>query len=141
MKIVVGVDGSEPSNRAVKWCATYAGVLDAEIVVVHSIDMPVYTSLIPGSFPVAQLVPQDFDELRERITLVWCAPLAKANVPFRVVLMSTGPAPAIIEVAKTEQADLVVTGRRGGGGFAELVLGSTSRALTHHLDCPLVLVP
>lgn len=141
MKIVVGVDGSEPAGRAVEWCAKYSGVLDAEVIVVHAIDMPVFASLIPGSFPVVQLAPQDLDELRERITRVWCAPLAKANVPFRVELMGIGPAPAIIESAKTEQADLVVAGRRGGGGFAELVLGSTSRALTHHLDFPLVLVP
>ena len=38
-------------------------------------------------------------------------------------------------------ADLVVTGKRGRGGFAELLLGSTSHVLSHHLDRPLVIVP
>jgi nucleotide-binding universal stress UspA family protein len=46
-----------------------------------------------------------------------------------------------MEAAKAEQAELVVIGRRGRGGFAELFLGSTSHALTHHLDRPLLSVP
>ena len=62
-------------------------------------------------------------------------------MPFRVVLKDSDPALAIMQAAKSEDADLVVTGRRGRGGFAELVLGSTSHVLTHHLDRPLVIVP
>ena len=46
-----------------------------------------------------------------------------------------------MQAAKTEKADLVVTGKRGRGGFAELILGSTSHVLSHHLDRPLVIVP
>src|SRR4051794_533829 len=41
-RIVVGVDGSDHSLRAVKWCAEYAQLLDAEVIAVHAIDMPVY---------------------------------------------------------------------------------------------------
>ena len=71
----------------------------------------------------------------------WCAPLTKAHVAFRTVVTDGSPAAAIIAVAQHEQADLVVTGRRGLGGFKELLLGSTSHELSHHLDCPLVIVP
>jgi len=141
MKIVVGVDGSEAAHRAVEWCATRAGALGAEVVVVHAIEVLVYSSPIPNSFPVPQISQVDRDELQAHITAVWCAPLANAAVPFRVVLMDGNPALVILDVAKAEQADLVVTGRRGRGGFAELLLGSTSRALTHHLACPLLIVP
>jgi len=140
MKIVVGVDGSEPANRAVEWCATYAGNLHAEIVVVHAIDIPVYVPATGGDVQPA-LSSKARSELSEHITKVWCAPLAKADVSFRVVLRDSAPAPALMQVAKSERADLVVTGRRGIGGFAELVLGSTSYTLTHHLECPLVIVP
>jgi len=128
-------------DRAVEWCATYAGALDAEIFVVHAVEIPTFSSPVPNSLPVPEISQVDLDRLQAHITAAWCAPLVRANVPFQVVLMGIGPAPSIMEVAKTEQADLVVTGRRGRGGFSELVLGSTSRALTHHLDCPLVLVP
>jgi len=141
MKIVVGVDGSEPAHRAVEWCATYAAALDAEVVVVHAIDMPVYLSTVGTSQPIPRPSPEYRAELGEYVTNVWCAPLANANVPYRVLVVDENPAPAIMQAAKMEQADLVVTGRRGRGGFADLVLGSTSYTLTHHLDRPLVLVP
>ena len=141
MKIVIGVDGSEPAKRAVEWGAAYAGALGAEIVAVHAIDILIYQETVGIRLPVPPPSPEYRAELSEHIEKVWCAALASANVPYRVVLMDGDPARAIIEAARTEQADLVVTGRRGRGGFAELVLGSTSHALSHHLECPLVIVP
>ena len=141
MKILVGVDGSDHATHAVEWCASYAKALDAEVVVVHAIDLPVIASPTTVAFPVPQLTPEDRDQLEKIVTTQWCAPLAEAGVAFRVVLKDSEPALAIMQAAKSEQADLVVTGRRGRGGFAELVLGSTSYALTHHLDLPLVIVP
>jgi nucleotide-binding universal stress UspA family protein len=141
MKILVGVDGSEHAKRAVEWCAQYAAALDAEVVAVHAIDIPFYVSPMVPELPPPPLSPEARSDLREHVTTVWCAPLANANVPFRVLLMDSDPALGIMQAAKTEQADLVVTGRRGRGGFAELVLGSTTYALIHHLDRPLVIVP
>jgi len=141
MKILVGVDGSDHATRAVQWCASHANALDAEVVAVHAIDIPVIVAPMTMSFPVTQFSPEDRAQLEKIVTSEWCAPLADAGVPFRVVLMDSEPALAIMQAAKNENADLVVTGRRGRGGFAELVLGSTSHALTHHLDLPLVIVP
>jgi nucleotide-binding universal stress UspA family protein len=141
MRIVVGVDGSEPAKRAVEWCAAYAGALDAEIVAVHAIDTLIYQDTVGLRLPVPPPSPEYRAELKEHVETVWCAPLATANVPYRVTLADGDPARAIMQTARTEQADLVVTGRRGRGGFAELVLGSTSHALSHHLECPLVIVP
>jgi nucleotide-binding universal stress UspA family protein len=141
MKIIVGVDGSEPANRAIEWCAKYAPALDAEVVAVHAIDIPFYVPPTISSLPPPPLSPEERAGLHDHVTTAWCAPLANATVPFRVVLMDSDPALAIMQAAKAEQADLVVTGRRGRGGFAELVLGSTTYALTHHLDRPLVIVP
>jgi nucleotide-binding universal stress UspA family protein len=141
VKIVVGVDGSEDASRALRWCAKYAKALDAEIVAVHAIDMPILVSPMTVAIPIPQFSEIDLEHLRKVVTEDWCEPLGKAEIPFRVVLMETDPAIAIMETAKTENADLVVTGRRGRGGFAELVLGSTTYALTHHLNRPLVIIP
>jgi len=141
MKIVVGVDGSEPAKRAVEWCAAHAGALDAEVVAVHALDVPVYQATVGIRIPIPPPSPEYRAELTEHITNIWCAALANAKLPYRVVLIDSGPTPAIMEAAKMEHADLVVTGRRGRGGFAELALGSTSHALAHHLECPLVIVP
>jgi len=140
MRIVVGVDGSEQASRAVEWCAKYAVALGAEVVVVHAIDIPVYVPVVGSEVP-PQLSPEDRADLGDRVTDEWCASLRNANVPYRVVLIDSDPALAIIQAAKTEQADLVVVGRRGRGGFAELLLGGTSYAVIHHLDRPLLIVP
>ncbi len=141
--IVVGVDGSEQSQRALAWCAGHAKALDAEVVVVHAIVMPVYAGIGLGAayMPVSAVLEPDRDELREHVRREWCGPLAAAGVPFRVVCTEGTPASIITEVAQHENAEMVVTGRRGRGGFAELVLGSTSHELAHVLDRPLVIVP
>ena len=88
MKIVVGVDGSEPSQRAVEWCAKYANALGAEVVAVHAIDIPLIVAPTTMSFPipVAQISASDREDLRDIVTRECCAPLEKASVPFRVVL-------------------------------------------------------
>ena len=141
MKIVVGVDGSDPSRRALEWCAAHAPALGAEIIAVHAIDLPVIVSPTSATFPVPKFEPQKREELEKIVTDDWCVPLANASIPFRVVLKDGYAARGIMQVARDEQADLVVTGRRGRGGFAELLLGSTSHALSHHLGLPLLIVP
>lgn len=140
MKIVVGVDGSEHSLRAVAWCAKYAGALGAEVVAVHAIELPVYPSHA-GFVPMPVYSPPDLEKLQAVLVGQWCEPLTSAGVSFRPVLDEGYPANVIEATAEAENADLVVAGRRGLGGFAELLLGSTSHHLSHHLTRPLVIVP
>jgi nucleotide-binding universal stress UspA family protein len=141
MKIVVGIDGSEAAARAVEWCATYAPALGAKVVVVHAVEMPIFTAPGVGFMPVPTLSEDDRAQIRDVARSQWCAALTKADVPFDVHIEDGPAATVIMEKARTENADLVVTGRRGRGGFAELVLGSTSHQLSHHLDRPIVIVP
>jgi nucleotide-binding universal stress UspA family protein len=145
MRIIVGVDGSEPSQRAVAWCATYAGKLDAEVVALYALDFPVTADAGFGFAPIPIPVPMPTAAERARLHEVierdWCGALTRAGVTFRVVVAEGEPASAIMAGAEDESADLVVTGRRGRGGFTALLLGSTSHHLSHHLDRPLVLVP
>jgi nucleotide-binding universal stress UspA family protein len=139
--IVVGVDGSEPAQRAVEWCAAHAPALDAEVVVVHALEVPAYTGLGPPYIWMPSPSPEQRTARRDVVVRDWSKPLADAGVSFRIVLVDGDPAPAIMDVAGSENAALVVTGRRGRGGFKELLLGSTSHHLSHHLDRPLVIVP
>jgi nucleotide-binding universal stress UspA family protein len=94
-----------------------------------------------SELPMPPLSAAQREELHDLVTRDWCKPLADAGVPYRVVLGDGSPSVALMRAAQTENAELVVTGRRGRGGFAELVLGSTTNQLMHHLDRPLVLVP
>jgi nucleotide-binding universal stress UspA family protein len=139
--ILVGVDGSDHAQRAVEWCAAHAAAFDADVVAVHVIDTPVQ---LGGAAPYVWVnapTPQQRHDLADRAEREWCKPFADAGVPFRVVLMDGRPAESIMQAAHTEDAALVVTGRRGLGGFKEMLLGSTSHQLSHLLDRPLVIVP
>jgi nucleotide-binding universal stress UspA family protein len=140
MKIVVGVDGSEHSMRAVAWCAKYGVALEAEVVAVHAIEMPVYP-LSMGFFALPEYTETDHEKLAEVVSDQWCEPLRRAGVRFHSVLAEGYPTNLIREAAENEDADLVVVGSRGLGGFTGLLLGSTSHFLSHHLDRPLVIVP
>jgi nucleotide-binding universal stress UspA family protein len=141
--IVVGTDGSHESHRALLWTAKQAGLTHAHVVVVHSIDIPVYSGY--GEFATA-MVPRGLtEEQREQVRIevhdVWAKPLAEAGVEYHVALIDGSPSAAIRAAADKENADLIVVGSRGRGGFAELVLGSTSHQLAHHAGRPLVIVP
>ena len=100
--------------------------------------------VIAGSLPVP--VPeQGVDEagraaLRDALQQ-WCAPLRDAGVPFDTRIVDGDPAAAIMELADEVDAVMVVVGRRGRGGFAELLLGSVPHRLTHHCDRPVLVVP
>ncbi len=66
--------------------------------------------------------------------------LAQAGVHYRAETIEGGPK-ALIDLADADDADAIVVGRRGRGGFAELVLGSFSHHLVHHSRRPVVVVP
>lgn len=140
-KIVVGVDGSDHSARGLQWCADHADAFRAEVVVVHVVEIPVMLGSLLSIAPLPSLTELQREEIRDLVVGVWCKPLADAGVSYRVILVEGSAPAALARIAEAEDAELVVTGRRGRGEFAELVLGSTSHALTHCLKRPLVIVP
>ena len=140
MKIVVGVDASDGSERALAWCAEHAAALDATVIAVHALEVPVYAWRFDVYAPPVYS-EADRERILETVRENWCKTLADAKVPFEAKVVDGYPANVIIEVAFREKADLVVTGRRGLGGFKEMILGSTSHHLALHLARPLVIVP
>jgi nucleotide-binding universal stress UspA family protein len=140
-RVVVAVDGSDSAQRAVEWVARHAAALDATVIAVHAVEDPIYTVPPLGTVVPPLLTPEVRDEIRSTMEQDWCAPLREANVAYRTVLADGHPPALVMKVAADEDADLVVVGRRGRGGFAELLLGSVSHQLSHHLRRPLLIVP
>ena len=63
------------------------------------------------------------------------------RVRYRTIFEMGSPAPTLINVARREHADLIVTGTRGMGGFKDLMLGSVSHQLVLHATVPVVVIP
>lgn len=145
-RIVVGVDGSEGATRAARWAARLALVTGAEVVVANAMGAPVFAaslSLVGGAIVNDdwQTAWKEWIEFVERtLDESWSLPLAEAGVAFRTQAVEGGPE-ALIELAGKIEADMIVVGRRGRGGFAELMLGSFSHYLVHHSRIPVVVVP
>ena len=143
--ILVGVDGSEGAERAVHWTAQLARDTGADVVAAHALSTPVFAD----GFAFAAGTDYEYwlrawKELRsytqQTMEQDWCQPLAEAGIVFRAVIADGGPE-ALIALTASVEADILVVGRRGRGGFAELVLGSFSHHLVHHCTRPVVVVP
>jgi nucleotide-binding universal stress UspA family protein len=139
-KMVVGVDGSDASKDALRWAFEEARLRGAELVAVHAWEPPP-TILEPGPAPGFDLVavlPQ-VKEAGERLVETVTNEVAGnyPDVTYEAVTLDGPPVEVLVEAAR--DADILVVGSRGRGGFSALLLGSVSQALAHHAPCPLLI--
>jgi nucleotide-binding universal stress UspA family protein len=138
--IIVGVDGSGHSQRALEWAMKEAAVRHLPLTVL-TVD-----PAIVGYFGGAVTSPRDLELTGQ----------AEAAVKAEVDAVLTGldgahpesvtvqavhgfPVEELVNASKT--ADLIVLGSRGVGGFARLMLGSTADQVVRHAHCPVTIVP
>jgi nucleotide-binding universal stress UspA family protein len=135
-RIIVAVDGSANSVAAVDWAAGLAQATGAEVVAVHAL------GLLERVDDDANVPTQSHrEEIRHRLETMWCEPLARAGVAYEPLLRDGSPVSVVLEVADEVEADVVVVGSRGLGGYPELLLGSTSTQIAQHSVRPVVIVP
>jgi nucleotide-binding universal stress UspA family protein len=124
--IVVGVDGSGPSKAALRWAVEEARLRGARVRAVHA--WWIYPMFEPGADPT-EAVRAFVTETLDGQTDVEVTPVAVQGEQASVALVDAA-----------EDADLLVVGARGAGGFVGLLLGSVSQQCTHHARCPVVIV-
>jgi len=133
--IVVGVDGSNSSRQALRWAAHQAEVTGAVLDVVMT-----WEPLNPEAWVPHDATQQDPLALTRRAVEAIVHEVLGAVPPVEVRARAVeGPAAKTL-LAEAEQAELLVLGNRGLGGFAGLVLGSVSMQCTAHAPCPVVVV-
>jgi nucleotide-binding universal stress UspA family protein len=126
-RIVLGVDGSPGARVAVERCAALARSVGAQVVAVHAARRPANGS--------------EQAELERRLRDEWCRPLVEDGVETRTIVIDAQPAGALLSIADDCDADLIVVGRRGTGGFEELLLGSVPSQLALYANRPLLIIP
>ena len=165
-RIVVGVDASPGARRALAWAAEEARLRQAVLEVVHAYHAGELAA--PRYFPSQHAPPGELglesegpsqrelattlrdhaefeggfhtqaEELLDRVLGELGAALDGVEVR-RTVVADRHPAKALVELSA--DADLLVVGTRGRGGFSELLLGSVSHAAVLHAASPVVVVP
>ncbi|MGY1696721.1 MULTISPECIES: universal stress protein [unclassified Geodermatophilus] len=136
--IVVGVDGSPGSRKALTWAAAEAADHGADLVVVNVWE---HTLLPPaGSVSVSEhYVPDPSQRTAEDLVQVIKEELGE-DPPVLVHPHVKQGRPAKTLIDQSANADLLVVGKRGHGGFAGLVLGSVSQHVVAYARCPVTVV-
>jgi nucleotide-binding universal stress UspA family protein len=138
--IVAGTDRSEQSLCAVEWAARQAMTRGAALLIVAVPSLPprMAWQRAPGRTPeiVAEAVTRSYE--RALVSAAGRAAEIEPGLQIRTALRSGPPALSLCEAG--DQASMLVVGSRGGGGFVALVLGSVSRYVSTHADCPVVVV-
>lgn len=132
-RIVVGADGSAGAANAMRWAARLAARNGAELVVMTGF-VPTESEL-PPSRVEALLAEQEARLAR------WSEPARLGDVAVRTVVERGDPREGILQVARRENADLVVVGRVGGSAGPGLFhIGSMAEWLAHHAEVPVAVI-
>ena len=165
-RIVVGVDASPEARRALAWAAAEARLHQAVLQVVHAYHSkelaaryyfpsehaaPGTAGAVAGDASQQEITASLHDQaalqeaFHSRAEQLVAALLGELGGTVsgvqvqRTVIEDRHPAEALVKLSA--DADLLVVGSRGRGGFAELLLGSVSHAVVLHALCPVVVVP
>lgn len=133
--VVVGVDGSAANQSAVATAFLEASTRGTSLVAVH-----VWSDVSLSHLPAVPVQWEDVAASEEALLAESLAGWQEKfpDVEVRRVVAQDRPVRVLGQLS--EQASLVVVGNRGRGGFSGMLLGSTSYALVHTADCPVLVV-
>ena len=134
-RIVVGVDGSEGSQNALRWAARQAQYTGATLEVVIGWQYPAFYGWAPAGPDDA-----DYGQIAEQVLTETLDKVFGPDRPERLAtrVVACHPAQALVEAS--EGAELLVVGNRGHGGFADALLGSVSTYCVHRAHCPVTVI-
>jgi nucleotide-binding universal stress UspA family protein len=137
-RIVVGIDGSDSSKHALRWAIAEAELRDSEVVALHAWHYPAMVAPVEAVVPPPPEV--DFKKDAEELVRQVIAEVAgDPDVEVRGEVVQMSPAYALVRASA--DADLLVIGSRGYGGFRGLLLGSVGHQCALHAACPVVILP
>ncbi|MGH3366978.1 MAG: universal stress protein [Nocardioidaceae bacterium] len=137
--IIVGHDGSAHAEQALRWAADWAGRTGTPLHVVRTWTLssaPRPATWEPGYVPPLKDFENAVQSALERDIEALSLP---EGVPVTCYVLHGHPGRRLVEASA--HADLLVVSTRGRGGFAGLVMGSTTDQVVRHAHCPVVVVP
>jgi len=136
--IVVGVDGSACSDVALRFAAEEAALRGARLRVVCAWEIP--AMVFAGGWAVPADLISEFEEGAKDVVAKALSQVTRLQPGVdREGASPNGHAGEVL-LKEAENADLLVVGSRGLGGFASMLLGSVSQQVAHHARCPVVIV-
>ena len=149
-KILVAIDGSEPSNNALEHAVTIATKFKAKLImlaIVQRVMIPIFPDDGFGGVPLSAV--KDMAQYQDKMREVYQSVLDDAMIQIKTehpglmveaVLKEGRPSVTIVDQAENESVDLIVMGSRGIGGYTGWILGSTSRRVVDSCTKPVIIV-
>ncbi|MGI9008534.1 MAG: universal stress protein [Streptosporangiaceae bacterium] len=137
--VVVGVDGSDSAAAALKWAARYAQATGGTIRAVLAWHYPSAAGVPPVGVTPAS-VESEVERSRELIISEAIAGALGAEPPVAIERKAVYGHPAQVLIDESADADLLVVGSRGYGGFTGMMLGSVSSHCVTNSHCPVTVV-
>ena len=134
-KILVAIDGSTSAKRAFSRSLYLASKCDSRLEVVHVIPCE-FGGDSENTFELVEELKKKGKDILEQCKRI----AAKNNISIKTVSELGDPAKIIIELAKSNDSDLIIMGSRGRSAFKELLLGSVTQKVAHHAKCPVMVV-
>jgi len=139
--IIVGIDGSAHSRRALRWALNEAAIRQAPLTVLT------VNQAVSGYSGTAVAYPGDEERTEkardaaqeETDSVLEMTDTASRPPSVTVRAVSGLPSKALLDAAA--DADMIVVGSRGAGGFKRLLMGSVSTQVSNHAHCPVVVIP
>ena len=136
--ILVPVDGSDNSYRALDAALLLSEKLGSNITVIHVMEEFPITHI--GSEKLLSEVLEAYKKENQDI-LSKCSEIAtQKGLTIRTLLLQGNPASVILDYSKKEKFGILIMGSRGLGKFKELILGSVSGKIVHHSPCAVMLI-
>lgn len=138
-RILVPVDFSDPSRKAVHYARAFAEQFGARLVLLHVVEPLAY----PPDFAVVPLIPPDAEEARVRELRRQLDGMASGvgpGVTVEAKVTSGRPWQGVVEEARATGADLIVVSTHGYTGFKHALLGSVAEKIVRHAPCPVLVV-
>jgi len=133
--IIVGIDGSVYSRRALEWAISEAAIrrMPLTVLTVQQAIAEHWTRDADLAEHASKAAQEETDSVLDKLD-------AEPRPPSVSVQAVVGlPAEEILSAA--QGADMIVVGSRGAGGYKKLLMGSVSLQVTYHARCPVVVIP
>jgi len=149
-KILVAIDGSEPSNHALEQAIKIATKFKAKLTmlaVIQRVMIPIFPDEGFGGVPLS--AAKDMAQYQDKMRLVYQNVLDEAQAKIKedhpeleveAILKEGRPSATITDYAENDGVDLIVMGSRGIGGYTGWILGSTSRKVVDSCTRPILIV-
>lgn len=141
-KILVPLDGSDRSNKALAHTVELASKLNAKITLMHVVpSLPPYVNTAVDRLGQAQQsIIEELMRNGKEMLQQYASSISDKGIEVDSFTVMGQPADEIIEKAKHEDYDLIVIGSRGLGEIKGYLMGSVSNRVSRHAPCPVLII-